>query len=188
MSEVVVGLGNPGPEYQDTRHNIGQQVLDVLAERLHRAWRREGNCLIARAQWRGEPLALVKPQAFMNVSGATVAAALRKLDAAPSELVLVFDDIDMELGKVRLRMKGSAGGHNGVRSVIDALGTEEVRRVKVGIGRPGTPGQDRERVVDHVLSPFYSDEHDAIEAACTTAADMVLKLVETYTPPTTTDF
>jgi peptidyl-tRNA hydrolase, PTH1 family len=173
MSQVVVGLGNPGPEYQDTRHNIGQQVLDVLAERLHRAWRRESNCLIARAQWRGEPLALVKPQTFMNVTGPTVAAALRKLDAVPSELVLVFDDIDMELGKVRMRMKGSAGGHNGVRSVIAALGTDEIRRVKVGIGRP----EHKHDVPDHVLTTFEADERLVVDQAVQTAADRVLELL-----------
>ena len=173
MSQVVVGLGNPGPEYRDTRHNIGQRVLDVLAARLHKAWRREGSCVMARAQWRGEPLALVKPQTFMNVTGPTVAAALRKLGEGSAELILVYDDIDMELGKVRVRMKGSAGGHNGVRSVIAALATEDIRRVKVGIGRP----EYKHDVPDHVLTTFEADEEPVVDQAVETAADRVLELL-----------
>ena len=96
----------------------------------------------------------------------------------PSDLVIVFDDLDLPLGKVRARMKGSAGGHHGVRSVIEALGTDAIRRVKVGIGRPAPPGQHKDRVVDHVLSPFYPDEREAVEAACAEAVDLALKLVE----------
>ena len=173
MPQVVVGLGNPGPEYHATRHNIGQRVLDVLAERLHKAWRREVSSLMARAQWRGEPVALVKPQTFMNLTGPAVAAALRRLDAEAGELILVYDDIDMELGKVRVRMKGSAGGHNGVRSVIAALGTEDIRRVKVGIGRPEHKGD----VPDHVLTTFEADEAAIVDQAVETAADRVLEML-----------
>jgi PTH1 family peptidyl-tRNA hydrolase len=173
VSQVVVGLGNPGPQYHDTRHNIGQRVVDVLAARLHGAWRRERGTLIAHARWRGEPLALVKPQTFMNVSGSAVADALRRLDAEPAELILVFDDIDLELGKVRVRMKGSAGGHNGVRSVIAVLGTEQIRRVKLGIGRP----EHKQDVPDHVLATFDKDEWAVVEQAVETAADRVLELL-----------
>ena len=173
MAQVVVGLGNPGPEYQGTRHNIGQRVLDVLAARTHKAWRREGGSLMARAEWRGEPLALVKPQAFMNVTGPALATALRRLGAEPAELILVYDDIDMELGKVRVRMKGSAGGHNGVRSVIAALGTEDIRRVKVGIGRPA----HKRDVPDHVLSIFEGEEQPVVDLAVEAAADRVLELI-----------
>jgi peptidyl-tRNA hydrolase, PTH1 family len=173
VSQVVVGLGNPGPEYHDTRHNIGQRVVDVLVARLHEAWRREHGALIARARWRGESLALVKPQTFMNVSGPAVADALRRLDAEPAELILVYDDIDMELGKVRVRMKGSAGGHNGVRSVVAVLGTEQIRRVKLGIGRP----EHKHDVPDHVLTTFDKDELPVVEQAVETAADRVLELL-----------
>jgi PTH1 family peptidyl-tRNA hydrolase len=173
VPQVVVGLGNPGPEYQHTRHNVGQWVLDVLAARLHRPWRRERAGVMARAQWRGAPVDLVKPQSFMNVSGPVVAAALRRLEAAPSDLVLVYDDIDMELGKVRVRMKGSPGGHNGVRSVIEALGTDEFRRVKIGIGRPA----ERHDVPDHVLTTFEEAERPAVDQAVEVAADRVLQLL-----------
>jgi len=170
---VVVGLGNPGPEYRDTRHNVGQRVLDLLARMLKKSWRREGQAFVAQGQWRGETLYLIKPQAFMNVCGPTVARALRHVGAGPADLILVYDDIDLPLGTVRVRMKGSAGGHNGVRSVIESLGTSEVRRVKVGIGRPDT----RARVPDHVLTPFEEDELPAVDAAVALAAERVLALV-----------
>ena len=173
MAHAVVGLGNPGPEYRDTRHNVGQRVLDALAKTLKKSFRRDGQALVARAQWRGEPLYLVKPQSFMNVSGPVVARALHRLHVTPSELVLVYDDIDLPLGTVRVRLKGSHGGHNGVRSVIESLGTQDIRRVKVGIGRPAT----RDQVTDHVLEPFDPDEHDAVEAAVAEAVERVLALV-----------
>src|SRR5581483_11331230 len=122
VAHVVVGLGNPGPEYRDTRHNIGQRVVDALASQLKKAFRPE--------------------------AGAHGASA--------DELVLVYDDIDMELGKVRTRLKGSAGGHNGVKSVIEAVGTDAIRRVKIGIGRPVHKAQ----VPDHVLAAFDPEEDD----------------------------
>jgi aminoacyl-tRNA hydrolase len=114
----------------------------------------------------------------MNVTGPPVARLARRLHLGPGDLVIVFDDIDLPLGKVRVRLKGSAGGHNGVRSLIEAFATDALRRVKIGIGRPGRPGQDRDRVPDHVLSPFYPEEHEAVAAACEEAADQVMKLVE----------
>lgn len=171
----MVGLGNPGDEYRDTRHNIGQRVVEHLARTLKRGWQREGQALVSRAAWRGEPLYLVKPLSFMNVTGPVVAAALRRLGADAGDLILVYDDIDLPLGTVRVRMKGSSGGHNGVRSVLDALGTQEVRRVKLGIGRP--PG--RAAVPDHVLSAFDPDELDTVATAVAVAADRVLTLAQT---------
>ncbi|MBI2161116.1 MAG: aminoacyl-tRNA hydrolase [Candidatus Rokubacteria bacterium] len=170
---VVVGLGNPGPEYRDTRHNVGQRVLDLLVRRLKKSWRREGQAYVAQAQWRGERVYLIKPVAFMNVCGPAVARALRRVGAGPADLILVYDDIDLPLGTVRVRMKGSAGGHNGVKSVIESLGTSEIRRVKVGIGRPDT----KARVPDHVLAPFEEDELPTVEAAVADAASRVLALV-----------
>ena len=174
MAEVVVGLGNPGAEYRDTRHNIGHRVLDHLAQTLRRPWVREGQAVVARGgQWRGEPIELVKPIAFMNLSGPAVAAALRRATAGPSELIVVYDDIDLPLGTVRVRMKGGSGGHNGVRSIIESLGTEDFRRVKLGIGRP----PNKVDVPDHVLEPFDPEEISAVEAAVAEAAERVLTLV-----------
>ncbi len=170
---VVVGLGNPGPEYRDTRHNVGQRVLDLLARRLRASWRRDGSAVVARGQWRGEPVRLIKPISFMNESGPVVAKALRRVEAGPADLILVYDDIDLPLGTVRLRMKGSHGGHRGVRSVIEALGTQEIKRVKVGIGRP----DQKDDVPDHVLTSFERDELPAVDAAVAEAAERVLALL-----------
>jgi peptidyl-tRNA hydrolase, PTH1 family len=175
MAHVVVGLGNPGPRYRGTRHNVGQRVVDRLAETLGVAWRESGPALVARGRWKDQPLDLVKPQSFMNVTGPPVAATLRRLRAKPADLVLVYDDIDLPLGTVRTRMKGSHGGHNGVRSVIEALGTSDLRRVKIGVGRP--PSKDD--VADHVLTRFQPDELTAVNAAVAEAVERVLALVET---------
>lgn len=179
MAQAVVGLGNPGPEYRSTRHNVGQRVVDALARRIHARFVREGGHAVAHGRWQGQTLYLIKPGSFMNVTGPPVARIARKLHLDPADLVIVFDDIDLPLGKVRVRLKGSAGGHNGVRSLIEAFGTDALRRVKIGIGRPGQPGEDRDRVSDHVLSPFYPEEHDTVAAACDEAAYQALKLVET---------
>lgn len=177
MAHVVVGLGNPGPEYRDTRHNVGQRVLDHLAAGDLRAarWHRDDGTLLAEGRWRGDVVRLVKPLAFMNVSGPVVARALRRHRADPQDLILVYDDIDLPLGKVRVRMKGSAGGHNGVRSVIEALGTSDLRRVKIGIGRP----DEKADVPDHVLTGFEPDEAPVVEAAVAEAAHRVLTLLHT---------
>ena len=178
MAQAVVGLGNPGPEYRNTRHNVGRRVVDARARRIHARFERDGPHAIARGRWHGETLLLIKPGSFMNVTGPPVLRLTRKLHLGPADLVVIFDDIDLPLGKVRVRLKGSAGGHNGVRSLIAAFGTDELRRVKIGIGRPGRPGEDRADVPDHVLSPFYPEEQDAIAAACEEAVERALELVE----------
>jgi PTH1 family peptidyl-tRNA hydrolase len=178
VAQAIVGLGNPGPEYRNTRHNVGQRVVDALAHRIHARFERDSGHAVAAGRWQGEPLYLIKPGSFMNVTGAPVARLARKLHLGPADLVIVFDDLDLPLGKVRVRTSGSAGGHNGVRSLIAAFGTNDLRRVKIGIGRPGRPGEDRDRVSDHVLSPFFPEEQEAIAAACDEAADEALRLVE----------
>jgi peptidyl-tRNA hydrolase, PTH1 family len=170
---VVVGLGNPGPEYRDTRHNVGQRVLDVLAKTVRGSWRRDGATIVARGRWRGEEVRLIKPLSFMNESGPVVAKALRRAEAGPADMILVYDDIDLPLGTVRVRMKGSHGGHNGVRSVIDALGTQDIKRVKVGVGRPDHKGD----VPDHVLTSFEHDELPVVDAAVAEAVEKVLALL-----------
>jgi PTH1 family peptidyl-tRNA hydrolase len=172
---VVVGLGNPGPEYRDTRHNVGQRVLEHLAAGDLRAgrWQRDDSTLLAEGRWRGGAVRLVKPLAFMNVSGPVVARALRRHGAEAHDLILVYDDIDLPLGKVRVRIKGSAGGHNGVRSVIEALGTSDIRRVKIGIGRP----EHKAGVPDHVLTGFEPEEVAVVDSAVAEAAQRVLGLL-----------
>ncbi len=178
MAHVVVGLGNPGPRYRNTRHNVGQRVVDRLAETLGVAWRESGAALVARGLWRDFSVDLVKPQSFMNVSGPPVAAALRRLHAKPSDLILVYDDIDLPLGTVRTRMKGSPGGHNGVRSIIETLGTTELRRVKIGIGRPSL----KDDVADHVLTRFDHEELATVDEAVAGAAARVLALIQAPPP------
>ena len=173
MAQAVVGLGNPGPEYRSTRHNLGQHVADLLARALHKRPTRQGQALVARGDWQGETLYLVKPLTFMNASGPPVAVIAQRLGLSPADLIVVYDDIDLALGVVRVRMKGSHGGHKGVRSIIEALGTDELRRVKIGIGRP----QHRDQVTDHVLTRFTPEESPLIEAACQEAANRVLELV-----------
>lgn len=180
MAHVVVGLGNPGPDYRDTRHNVGQRVLDYLARETFRnaPWERHPGWAACAGRWRGETVTLIKPRAFMNESGPVVMRALRAHRADHHDLVLVYDDIDLPLGTVRVRMKGSAGGHNGVRSVIATLGTPDIRRVKVGIGRPAHKAD----VPDHVLTGFEPDEMPTMEAAVAEAAQRVLTLLHTPLP------
>ena len=174
MPHAVVGLGNPGAEYDGTRHNVGQRVLDLLARRLHTRFHRARRARVATAVWNGEPVALLKLQAFMNVSGPAVAGALDAIGAAAADLILVYDDIDLPLGAVRVRMKGSHGGHRGVRSVIETLGTSDIKRVKIGIGRPIA----RDDVADHVLSRFEADELPVVDQAVTEAGGRVLAIID----------
>jgi PTH1 family peptidyl-tRNA hydrolase len=177
MAQVVVGLGNPGPKYRATRHNVGQWVVDRLAHRLPGQWERVGSARLYRSEWKGETLYLAKLSTHMNVSGPAVARLLDSLSFTPDALILIHDDIDLQLGKVRTRRKGKHGGHHGLQSVLEALGTEAVRRVKLGVGRPAT----KDEVIDFVLTEFEEDELPEIEAACERAADAALALVET--PP-----
>jgi PTH1 family peptidyl-tRNA hydrolase len=178
VAQTVVGLGNPGPEYRDTRHNIGHRVLEALAQTVGGHFRREGPAQVAHGRWKDQSVHLVKPLTFMNESGPAVVRTLRALGAEAADLILVYDDIDLPLGTVRVRMKGSHGGHNGVRSVLAFLGTQEVRRVKVGVGHPGS----REAVVDHVLTPFEPEEREAVAGAIATASERVLDLIAAARP------
>jgi PTH1 family peptidyl-tRNA hydrolase len=170
--ELVVGLGNPGPEYHATRHNVGQTVVDLLARRLGGRFQALAGAVVAEAPGPAGRLLLAKPVAFMSGSGAAVARLLAALGLAPADIILTYDDLDLPLGTVRARQAGRHGGHNGVRSVLEALGTEDVRRVKVGIGRPAA----RQDVVEWVLGPFSAAEREALPAVLDRAADLVLAL------------
>ena len=180
MAQAIVGLGNPGPEYRDTRHNVGARALDALAKKLKVRFQRVGGHLVAQTKSRSEILYLIKPQCFMNAMGPPVARVTRRLLLVPGDLILVYDDLDLPLGRVRVRLKGTAGGHNGVRSLIGTLGTDQLRRVKIGIGRPVSAERDREEIVDHVLSAFEPDELPTVAAACAEAGSQALKLVENH--------
>jgi len=169
---VIVGLGNPGPEYRETRHNVGHRVVERLAERLDARFRLRGPAYVAEAVWESRPVRLAKVVSFMNVSGPPVARLLRLLDVTPAALVVVYDDLDLPFGTVRTRLRGRHGGHHGMESILATLGTQEVRRVKVGVGRPAT----RDEVVDWVLTAFSDEEQDALPGVIERAADAALGL------------
>lgn len=164
---LIVGLGNPGDEYAAHRHNIGFRVVEALA-RAHglRFSRRRGTkAYVATGQIRGRPVLLAKPQTFMNRSGQAVGRLCREYQVAPDHLLVVYDDLDLPLGRLRLRPEGGSGGHKGMRSIIEALGTQLFARLRVGIDRP-PPGVDP---ADHVLRPFAEEEKALVAEAVTRA-------------------
>ncbi len=170
----VIGLGNPGEEYRHTRHNVGFQVVDVVAARTGIDIRRpEFQALTARAMLGRSMVLLMKPQTFMNASGRSATAAIQSLGLAPEQLIAIYDDLDLALGRLRVRPDGGDGGHRGVASLIEELGTASFARVRVGIGRPA----DDVPVINHVLSPFRPDESEQAGQAVTRAADAVERIV-----------
>lgn len=174
MTQLVVGLGNPGSEYAGSRHNAGSWVVDTLARRLGGRWRRHRLTSLAEVEWEGLSLLLAKPITYMNLSGSAVARLLREFALDVSQLILVHDDIDLPVGKVRAKQKGGHGGHHGVQSVIEALGSQAFQRVKIGIGRPET----KEAVVDYLLVPLSGGERSALDEAVERAAEIILTLVK----------
>ena len=165
--KVVVGLGNPGPRYASTRHNVGFWVLDRLAER-HR-WsfsKREYRSHLAHGRLGDEDVVLMKPQTFMNASGEAVDEARRGLGVEPADFVVVYDDLDLDLGRVRVKARSGAGGHHGVESVIEHLATKEFPRVRLGVGRP-TIGEP----VEYLLAPPPAAELEVLQSAVSEAAD-----------------
>ncbi len=169
---LVVGLGNPGPGYASNRHNVGQMVLAQLADRSSSSFKNhKTNSAVAegRSFAAGPTLVLAKPNTFMNVSGAPVAALLRFYKLEPSRLIVVHDDLDIDFDTVRLKFGGGHGGHNGLRDIIAAIGTGDFTRVRIGIGRP--PG--RQPAADFVLRDFGSVEREALPTVLGDAADAV---------------
>lgn len=159
MMHVLVGLGNPGAQYAETRHNVGFLVIDRLAER-HQVTvsRQRHRALFGRGRILGEDCLLVKPQTFMNDSGDAVRRLLMFYRVPPADVLLVCDDLNLDLGVMRLRRGGSDGGHKGVRSVIDYLDTDQIARLRLGIGRPAGPN-----AIDYVLSPFARSEREQVQ-------------------------
>ena len=171
---LIVGLGNPGAEYEHTRHNAGFDVVDALADELGaRYWKTEGGALTARCTYRGDELALVKPQSYMNTSGGPVKTLMKTYGVAPDHLIVVHDELDIDPGTIRVKFGGGHAGHNGLRSIGDKLGTRDWHRVRVGIGRP--PG--RKPVVDWVLSQPRKDDLEAFQHAVALGAEAVLFLI-----------
>lgn len=164
--KLIVGLGNPGKTYAHSRHNIGFQCLNYFAG-VHsiRFDRRQCQARVGIAEARGETLLLVKPRTFVNLSGKSVACLVHKHRIPLSDLLIIYDDLDLPLGKIRLRQNGSSGGHKGMNSIICALDSEDLPRIRVGIGRPEANGQSmsEDAIVSYVLSDFSPDEEATIK-------------------------
>lgn len=190
--KLIAGLGNPGREYRDTRHNVGFMVVDALARRHQLEW------AMAPAQvpdafvvkkFGADPVLLAKPLTFMNRSGDAVSALARYYDIAPADLLVVYDDVDLPFGKLRARARGSAGTHNGMRSIVERLGTTDFPRLRLGVGR----GDTRRDLADHVLSKFEADERTGLDAFISRAADAaemfavdgIAKVMNAYNPDAT---
>ena len=166
---LVVGLGNPGRRYEGTRHNTGWLVADELARRLGGSWRAKFSGQLAQLPLGELKLALLKPETFMNDSGRSVAAAAKYFKVEPGSLLVVHDDVDLELGRVQARAGGGLAGHNGLRSLAQALRTQEFLRLRIGVGRPARG--DQRSVADYVLSPF--EPQDNAEALVASGAEAV---------------
>ena len=172
---MLVGLGNPGAEYEASRHNVGFRVVEALAGRAGiTLTRRRYRSLFGRGVLHGEEILLVKPLTFMNDCGSSVAAWQQALGLEPVRTIVIHDDLDLPTSLLRIKDGGGHGGHKGIRSILEALGSADFLRVKVGIGRP-LQGRD---AVEHVLGPFEETEHGEISAAVERAADAVEALLQ----------
>lgn len=171
---IIAGLGNPGKEYENTRHNAGFMAIDALADKLGAdVSERKHKALCGRAVIGGEKVILLKPQTFMNSSGESLRAAADYYKVSPDHVLVIFDDISLEPGQLRIRAKGSAGGHNGIKSIIAHLGTQEFPRVRVGVGAK-PPRMD---LADYVLSHFSQGERKLMEEAAKEAAEAVCEIL-----------
>jgi PTH1 family peptidyl-tRNA hydrolase len=170
MTKLVVGLGNPGPRYSHTRHNVGFSVVATLSERYRIGGRKRGAAIVGEGEIAGEAVALAQPTTMMNNSGRAVLQLVRSFNVRDFEnLLVVYDEMDLPLGTLRLRPRGSAGGHNGVKSIIQALGTQEFPRLRIGVSRPPTNMDP----IDHVLTRFRPEEKPVLERTIAVAADAV---------------
>ena len=181
---LVAGLGNPGREYEQTRHNVGWLVLDELARRHGGSWRSKFSGSLAEVRLGEARLALLKPETYMNESGRSVGAAERFFKVEPPQLLVVHDDVDLEPGRLQARAGGGLAGHNGLRSLAQHLGSQDFLRLRIGVGRPGRG--DRRPVSDWVLSPFSAEED--VDALVARGADAVESLVAEGLEATQTRF
>ena len=174
LDALIVGLGNPGRQYTETRHNIGFKVVDRLAERAGASFRQKYDGRFTETTIADARVALLEPETFMNLSGRSVSSAARFYKLAPAEVIVVYDDIELEFDRVRAKAGGGLKGHNGLRSMADSLGTPDFLRVRCGVGRPRRG--DPRSIADFVLGAFYEDEDPAalIERAADCAEAIVL--------------
>ena len=173
--KIIVGLGNPGKEYENTRHNIGFMALDKLAEIMNiDINKHKFNGLVGEGMHNGEKIMLIKPQTFMNLSGNCVqeAASFYKVDT--EDIIVIYDDIDIEFGKIRVRPNGSPGTHNGMRNITERLQTQNFPRIRVGAGRP----KEEQQLYEFVLSGFDEEEMKIIQNSIKNAADAVIEILK----------
>jgi peptidyl-tRNA hydrolase, PTH1 family len=171
---LIAGLGNPGAEYADTRHNLGFRAVDELAARLGvKSFKTKHQSLLAEANLGDAKLLLLKPQTFMNNSGLAVQAAAAWHKIIPAKMIVIYDDVDLEVGQIRVREKGSAGGHHGIESLIAQLGTTDFCRVRIGIGRESVAGD----VSEYVLQKIPPAQREALQLAVFAAAEAVEAIV-----------
>ncbi len=170
---LIVGLGNPGTEYSKTRHNVGFEVIDLLSEKLKIKFKTKGEAVIGWGSWKGWPLGLLKPLTYMNRSGLAVEKIVRSNKLGAKDIIVVLDDINLPVGKTRIRAGGGHGGHNGLEDIIDWLDDDSFPRLRIGIGSDFERGGQS----NYVLSPFEDDERQAIDEAVSKAADAVLFFV-----------
>ena len=183
---LIVGLGNPGKEYTRTRHNAGFRAIDALAESLGcKIDKLKFQGLYGQATYRGVKLLLLKPQTFMNSSGRSVLQLSAYFHIPPQNIIVLFDDISLAPGRLRIRADGSAGGHNGIKSIISELGSQDFPRVKIGVGAKPNPQQD---LADWVLSNFSANEEKALTAALPKAGEAALCIIEKGIPETANRF
>ncbi|MBE6976666.1 MAG: aminoacyl-tRNA hydrolase [Ruminococcaceae bacterium] len=173
---LIVGLGNPGREYEKTRHNCGFRAIDLLSQKLGcKVDRLKFQGLYGQFNYGGSKLFLLKPQTYMNLSGKSVLQLSAYFNIPPQRIIVIFDDISLEPGRLRIRGDGSAGGHNGIKSLISELGSQAFPRVKVGVGAKAHPEQD---LADWVLSTFSASEEKALQSALERAADAALCIID----------
>ena len=173
---LIVGLGNPGREYEKTRHNCGFRAIDLLAEKLScKIDKAKFQGLYGQTTYKGNKLFLLKPQTYMNLSGRSVLQLSAYFNIPPERIIVLFDDISLAPGKLRVRANGSAGGHNGIKSIIQELGSQDFPRVKIGVGAKPNPEYD---LADWVLSGFSPSEKKALEACLPYAGEAALCIIE----------
>ena len=172
---VIAGLGNPGAQYDRTRHNVGFDTLDYFAAEYRISLNRSKHKgMVGEGVVQGNKVILVKPQTFMNLSGDSLHEVLHFYKVPPENLIVVYDDIDLAVGKLRIRPRGSAGTHNGMRSILARLGTEEFPRVRIGVGRPPAGWQ----LADYVLSRFSGEEREAVNGAIERASTALAAIMQ----------
>jgi PTH1 family peptidyl-tRNA hydrolase len=172
---LIAGLGNPGAKYAGSRHNVGFELIDALADALNiKLGPGKGPFYIGKTNYRGEQFILLKPTTFMNNSGDAVQQALHWFKLPPDECLVCYDDLNIELGRIRIRPGGSAGGHNGIKDIIQKLGTDAFPRLRIGIGDDFREGQQ----VQYVLSPFSKKQRQEMDITLKTAVDAVLAFAD----------